>query len=189
MKISNNTLTVLVLVAIIVSALGMGMTVNLLNKIMQISEITGRTVIGAVNVSLPANTEIVNLVPEVNFGDHQVDATNDTTDDDPYPFWIRNMGNVNVNVSMNLTGPSLWDSPNQASSDLQFKCGDNETTCAEGSQTTWVDWTNGTATLIIANLDFTDTSDENEIEVKIHVPADEPQGDKSAIVEFYSVQA
>jgi len=131
-----------------------------------------------VTISLPTNT--------VNFATTQLEASNDTTDEKPPPFVIRNDGSTDVNVTINAS--ALW-AGSAVNTDYRYKCGDGEISCPANSTTTWANMPGrnsiGPAVArVIGHLPFNDSGDSVQIEIEITVPADEPQASPSSTVTF-----
>lgn len=143
------------------------------------------------SISLSPDTVNISLLTsEVNFGNIALNNVDDTTDDSPFPFLIVNDGDVKVNVTAEAT--DIWDGTGGAnpSSYYQFRCGDSsEVACAGGSITVWTNMpASASPTLVIAYLDYNDTIDTNEVEIKLTVPSDEPAGSKTSTVTFIASQ-
>jgi hypothetical protein len=101
MKISDNMLAALVIVAMAVSIAG---TMNTLSMIQGRSgKITGMDTLqqtGTANASLSSETHILLVVSLVNFGSISKGQVNDTADFKPHPFRLRNNGSTIINVSI-----------------------------------------------------------------------------------------
>jgi len=138
-----------------------------------------------VSFSLPAS--------EVDFGNLVQGGSNDTTDDSPSPFALRNDGNVllDINIMANSFLFSGTGSGNNTST-FQFKAANKS---GETNSFSWpssiTDFTNFTDVnqKAIASMNFTNASDEAEIEVKINVPPNEAAGAKSADIIFTASQS
>jgi hypothetical protein len=126
----------------------------------------------------------------INFGSMSLGEINDTTDDDPEPFILQNDGNVLADVVNVTTNASLWQSNIGAlgTQYFQIKAG-NSTDESESFNWTasTTDWANVTDTnqSIIHGLNYSDTKDEVELEVRLEVPGDEPPGSKTGYVIFW----
>lgn len=130
----------------------------------------------------------------MSFGSMNPNEVNDTTDNDPYPFRVRNDGNVltDFNITVDTAEDWLWDRYTAASQYFQYSI-DNATaysTYAEenasfnwsDSATTpaWFDIPETNTSANIRQLNYSDIMDEAEIDVRIQVPSDEPAGDKGS---------
>ncbi|MEM7817779.1 MAG: hypothetical protein QXL81_03090 [Candidatus Aenigmatarchaeota archaeon] len=186
MGVSDTTwIAGLLVIALFVSAVG---TLSLVGRISAtgLGSDTGTT-----EANVQASTTISLTVESVNFGNVNLNASDDTTDNSPAPFVVRNDGSVNVNITINAT--PLWSGVSKVASDYQVMCGDNSgnprgVDCPTGSVESWTDLTTSPQK-IIANLPFADNGDEVQAEIKIHVPLDEPAGAKSSTVYFIADQA
>jgi len=143
---------------------------------------------------IPSTVMITVLDNEMAFGDMAVGATNHTQDNSPYPFRVRNDGNIltDINVTVELDQDWLWDRYTTPSSYFQYAI-DNATSYStysdENSSFNWTTsatvpgWFNLPLTNNSANirqLNFSDSTDEVEIDINITVPSDEPAGDKGS---------
>ncbi|MBW2971041.1 hypothetical protein KY320_02675, partial [Candidatus Woesearchaeota archaeon] len=119
----------------------------------------------------------------VNFSKMNISESNDTDDDSPPPFVIRNIGNILVNLTIHATN-SLWNNTaaHLNTSYFMFKA-DNRTEPGSfnfaASNTTWLNMTDYNVTFII-DLNYNSTNDEAEIDLNLTVPVDEPPGNKSS---------
>jgi len=146
---------------------------------------------GTTNVTVPSVAAISLIVDNVDFGTMAVNDNNDTTDDSPPPFRLRNDGNLDVNVSINAT--PLWeqDGYNETNQTYQIMCGNTtEWNCTPESITSFQNMPiNEPAILIISNLTYQAASDEVEVEVNVTVPPSEIDGNKGSVVTFTASQA
>ncbi len=132
------------------------------------------------------NTKVVlTLINDtVNFGSMMIGQTDNTTDDDPPPFMIQNDGNCFIDVNISASD-LLWDTKATASEFFQYKA---DNTTGEEKSFNWsaslTAFTNVPTVddIFLKHLNYTDSSDSAEIDLKIEVPLDEPAGDKSSII-------
>lgn len=135
----------------------------------------------------------------MSFGSMTVNEVNDTTDNSPFPFRVRNDGNVltDFNITVDTADDWLWDTYSTESTFFQYSI-DNATAYTssntfseENASFNWSDsattpaWFNIPLTNFSANirqLNYSDVTDEAEIDVRIQVPSDEPAGDKGSTV-------
>jgi len=125
---------------------------------------------------------ILNLTTvSVDFGLLTLNQTADTDNDKP-PLIVQNDGNIVANITWVSINQSIWTSQPDNTEYFQFKI-DNDTTEPGSfdwgaSTTTWtnlttIDKQNRTA---IAYLNYNDTNDEAEIDIRVRVPPNEPGG-------------
>lgn len=142
-----------------------------------------------------ASTVILTLMDSsADFGSMTLGETNDTLDNDPYPIRVRNDGNVVADI--NLTADQyLWNRYQSPSSYFQYQI-NNATADAgkgyidESGGFNWSDSSTGSwyniaitnTTASIRQLNFTDSQNEAEVDLRIEVPADEPSGNKGASI-------
>jgi hypothetical protein len=124
-----------------------------------------------------------------DFGTLNIGDISNTTENSPVPLVIRNDGNtlVDVNISLGEGSTGLWTSKQSPTSYFQYKidtkAGEESSFNSGSSQLDWqnVPISNETA---ISQLNYSDTSDEAEIDFLVQVPLDEPAGDKIAYIVF-----
>jgi len=190
-EMSNKTLAVLVILAIVISV---GSTMMVLDKI-KIATTGAATgvakvnVTGVVAISLPVNT--------VDFGSIFQGYSDNTTDNNPAPLKVQNDGGVNVNVSIARDGSSAalfsgtGGGDNTAS--FQFKIDQTTETGSFNYTESTTTWTNvpGTTALdsVIAMLDYHDSTDSAEVDLLINVPSDETPGAKNETLVFTAEQS
>lgn len=124
----------------------------------------------------------------VNFGNISMDATNDTTTNNPYPFSLENNGNCFANVSINAT--ALWQSVTTESDTYKFKAdnfsGEEGAFNWAQSQTSWAQMPITGQSIAIAAFNFSDSKDAAEVDLLVTVPSQEPAGDRGSLVYFES---
>jgi len=142
------------------------------------SEIRNFTIVGIVALDL--------VVDEIDFGILGPGKTDNTTDNSPGPIVMRNSGNVGIDINISLadSSASLWSSDPSPTSNYQYKI-DNKTN--EEGAFNWVgsitSWTNvdvANTSYKIENLNYSDDTDEAELDILITVPGDEPGGEKTS---------
>ncbi len=134
-----------------------------------------------VTVSQTIGVNFVTGRSTVSFSSLAVGASDDTTDNSPLPFLIRNDGSVKADVTISAT--SIWSSVNQVATDYRYSTACSETSCFNTYGTVASATPLGTsASTLINNLDFVDSRDEAEVDIYLHVPSDEPAGSKSSTV-------
>lgn len=138
------------------------------------------------NFSIQAEVILTLINATVDFGTQAPGDINDTTDNNPDPFLIRNDGNsfIDINISAD---DLLWDSEGSPSAFFQYKA-DNDTSELNsfnytGSTTTFTNVPTSNQTFL-QKLNYSDAADQAEIDLRIEVPATEPAGDKSSTILF-----
>ncbi|MFH1456053.1 MAG: hypothetical protein ABIF40_03830 [archaeon] len=156
-----------------------------------ISLITGAqtsTPTGVANVTVTATTYISLPLASIDFGPMDNNVNNDTLNDSPAPFQLQNDGTVNVNVTIQAT--DIFTTAPNPNSSYQFACGSGEISCPTGSIVNLTNMSSsGNPILIIADLPFTDTGDQVEVDIGVTIPNAEPAGLKSSTVTFTATQA
>lgn len=145
---------------------------------------------------VPSTVMLTVLDSEMSFGELNLNEVNDTTDNEPFPFRVRNEGNVLTDISVNITSTQdwLWFMHQEASQYFQYKIDNATSDAGKGyddesgafnSSASVIDLVNMPETNTSANirqLNYSDVTDEVEIDIKITVPSDEPAGNKSSTV-------
>ena len=141
-------------------------------------EATGIT---QVSISQTIGVNFVTGRSTVSFSSLAVGASDDTTDNSPLPFLVRNDGSVKADVTISAT--SIWSSSNRVPIDYRYSTACSETSCFNTfGSTTSANPLTTSASNLINDLDFVDAQDEAEIDIYLHVPPDEPAGAKSSTV-------
>ena len=186
-EISNKTLAVLLVIAIVATLSETAFLVSRVN----VGTVTGAaTGIAKVNVtplisiSLPTST--------VDFGTLLQGDTKNTTTNNPSPLVIQNDGSVFVNVSISrdasssalFSGTGGGDNTNS----FQFEISNSTEPGSFNWGQSTVSWTNvpGTAGInnVIARLNYADITDTANVELLVKVPTDEPTGPKNETLVF-----
>ncbi len=219
MDISNKSLAVILVAAIVIS---IGGTVVSLNKFGQLSQpgYTGYATssdAGQTNFSIMSNTtiEFVAGKDAMNFGNGEVNGsaagvqnctlqTNNTAPStdcigfsalDNY-FVIHNIGNIGVNLSLlsNATAAQFIGG-NASVHSFQWQVGANESGSCLGSlsDTSFTNVTNGTtiahAKNVCTNLDYNLPTNSLWVNLKLVIPEDAPQGIHQATITAYGVSS
>jgi hypothetical protein len=152
------------------------------------SPITG-FVPGTVQLSIASATTITMPNATIDFGTMQVNETNETRDNAPYPFIVQNDGNVPVNVTVKAT--NLFQNYTNPTTNFQVACGNytvggNMTgyNCTTLSNTTYLPVRPSTenAALIVYNLTWEDTKDKARLDFNVSIGPAEVSGAKSSTV-------
>jgi hypothetical protein len=138
-------------------------------------------------LTIDTNVSIIMLNATVDFGtDRPPGYTDDTTDNNPYPFSLRNVGNCMVDVKIRANNP-LWSSVSTPSSYFQYKAdwlsGEQGAFNWSASQTTWANVPLTDANLVVY-LNYTQGNNSFETDNKIVVPPSEPPGTKNSTIVF-----
>ncbi|MBU1850613.1 MAG: hypothetical protein KKH40_07835 [Nanoarchaeota archaeon] len=143
------------------------------------------------NFTIESYNAISLINASVLFGEKDIGNKDNTTDDEPYPLVIRNLGNIFVNLTIQALD-ALWDDPVAGLDTIYFKFKTTEVSGEEGayntgsSTTTWTNMPLG-ATKFIYDFNFSDSTDEARIELYIEVPANEPAGNKNSTISINSL--
>jgi hypothetical protein len=146
-------------------------------------------VTGIMNFSVLPTVSITLIRNSVDFGTMTQSQTNDTSDNVPLPFEIRNDGNVKVNITVNAT--DLWSTATNPSQ--YYKAAANASTegITYNTACTLTNYTNmpSVQTLFMCFLDWLDASDQAVLELNVTVPIDEGAGAKNSTVTILATQA
>ena len=145
---------------------------------------------GTVYINVSCATTLTMMNNNVSFGTQTAGTTNDTTDNIPLPFRLRNDGNVAINIT--LTANSSLFSNEAPSPNIYFQaaCGNvtEERNCSTAETNAWSDIPlTPTTVLKVVNLSFTNTVDEIEIDINVTVPSNVSAGAKSATLTFTGI--
>ncbi len=191
-ELSNKSLAILVAIAIVVSVVG---TFTLLSTLDP--SVTGAAtgiarvaVTGLVAISLPVNT--------VDFGYVVQGNSKNTITNSPPPLVVQNDGGVFVNVSIarDNTSTAMFTGTGGGDNTASFRykidtVGGEPNSFNYGASTT--SWANVPGTTadedVIAELNWSDSSDSAEIDLSIAVPADESLGAKNETLVFIAEQS
>ncbi|MFH0829837.1 MAG: DUF2341 domain-containing protein, partial [Candidatus Aenigmatarchaeota archaeon] len=128
----------------------------------------------------------------VNFNSMASGTSNDTADDKPLPFEIRNDGNVKANITINATSLfTISPNPNSAYRAAANTSTEGTTYNAACTNTSWFNMpaSGGTPPQFICFLDWLNSTDQVETEIAIAVPNSEPSGAKTSTVTFIGTMA
>lgn len=140
-----------------------------------------RTINLTVLVALSLTTD------NVDFGTLGLGETDNTEDDNPPPFVIRNDGNAVIEVNITELGISLWNSTATPNDLYQYKT--DNVTGEEGSfngtrsAITYTNMPKDNLT-VLAGFNHSDLQDSAEVEINVTVPLDEPPGQKTSTVVY-----
>ncbi len=139
---------------------------------------TNFTLVKSVDINLTANMTI--------FGFMNLSGNNDTSDNDPPPFTLQNIGNYEVNISINST--QLWRSAGLNQSNYMYKANDTQgcTSCFDktNSITTYTNMTGADSIMFLNTLNHTTNKNTASVDINVTVPVNEPPGITTATVLF-----
>ena len=202
MDISNNVLAVLVVAAMAISiASTMSVLSNFQGRLPFEGLFTQTQQSGEANVTLAAEVAIELVNSSVDFGDLSVEESNATSGlnaGGPSPLALRNIGSVDVNVSMAVwASDDLWQEANSPSEYFKFNATSNGSTYAlwyggsddpdgltEVPNVTGGNWPDTNPANVAYNLSEKDDEDTLLIELNITAPSGEPAGAKGATLRF-----
>ena len=134
------------------------------------------------NFSIEPYLSITLIANATTFGDMSVDEENDTTNNAPQPFIVRNEGNYPVNISVNAS--ALWNSVSLGTEYYKFKAGVyNSITSFDtsSSQASWANFTSSSQS-VIKELNYKSGNNTAEIEIYVKVPHQEGSGTRSSTI-------
>ncbi|NTV23368.1 MAG: LamG domain-containing protein, partial [Nanoarchaeota archaeon] len=139
------------------------------------------------NFTIESYISLTLTTNQIDFGNIVRNLSKDT-DDGYLPLILENTGNIRVNISRIGANASLWDTEGLNTEYFQFKA-DNDST--EPGSFNWtastITWTNVTSIAtqnltIIKDIEYNDTKDNAEIDIRVQVPLyDSATSKKSSI--------
>ncbi len=189
-----NTLSVLIIAALAVSISATALSIGRVSSIDLITGMATSTPSGKANVTVPSKTYISLPIDMVNFGELDVGLSNDTTDDSPLPFTLRNDGTVNVNVTIGATDLFTGTGGGNPSTYYQYKSEEYEVGSVINTTTdlitTFINMpTTGSPEMVVSRLRFPNAYDSIKVHLNVTVPLDEAAGEKTSTVTFTATQA
>ncbi len=182
MKFSNNTLVVLLSLAIMVSVFGTWVSLSYIDSL---DLLTGRaTDTGTTSLTVSGVTSCTASDNTIAFGTMERGTSNDSVTVNDY-ITIENNGNTQINVTAYATA-ELWDDATyQTTSDYwQVRCNTSESgTC----NTTYGNVPGADGNLIAYLVNPDDSTDAITVGVNVTVPSDELSGAKSGTLTFNCV--
>jgi hypothetical protein len=136
------------------------------------------------NFTVDSYLDILLTQDSIAFGSLSIGASDNTSDDNPSPFELVNVGNILANI--NISATSLFSSVGLGTSAFQFKADNTTETQSFNASASAISWTNmptGSVVLIGA-LNYSDSQDSAECDILVDVPADEPSGSKTSNITF-----
>lgn len=139
------------------------------------------------NFTIDSYEAITLVVNSTDFGAKDLGDENDTTNNNPAPLIVRNIGNTYVDLNISAQS-ALWVDPVGGLDTAYFRFKADNVTGEESSfnSSTIVTWTNmpSLTTTFMYYLNYSDSADEAEIDLYIKVPLDESAGTKESIIEL-----
>ena len=139
------------------------------------------------NFTIDSYEAITLVVNSTDFGAKDLGDENDTTNNNPAPLIVRNIGNTYVDLNISAQS-ALWVDPVGGLDTAYFRFKADNVTGEESSfnSSTTVTWTNmpSLTTTFMYYLNYSDSADEAEIDLYIKVPLDESAGTKESIIEL-----
>ncbi|MFH1456052.1 MAG: hypothetical protein ABIF40_03825 [archaeon] len=159
------------------------------------NSITGMPV-GIAQVNVLQVAQITLVTNNVNFGNITAGGTDNTTDNNPVPFLIRNDGSVEVNftIARDVNSTPLFNGTGGGdnTSSFQFAASVAGEGVPGNPACSTITWTNvpGTDPIVaVCEFNYVDTNDEVQIELLINPPGDEPAGLKSENLVFTAYES
>jgi len=174
MRISNNSVIVLLFVSVIASVSGTFFAMSFLNEV-----ITGAaTTTGNVTLTIPSSADCSASDSLIAFGTLAQGATNQSEIALDF-IVINNTGNVNLAITA-AASVDLFSSATAPSTFWRIHCNDS----LSGSCNETYHNVGATDTLLITALDYDDTIDNVTIGINVTIPGAEPAGDKNGEITF-----
>ena len=168
MKISNNSIIVLLFVAIVASISGTFFAMSFLNEV-----ITGAaTTTGNVTLTIPSAADCSATDALIAFGTLAQGASNQSEPSLDF-IVINNTGNVNLKITAAAT-VELFSTQSAPSDFWQIHCNNS----LSGTCNTTYHQVHNTGSVIVTSLDYSDVIDNVTIGINVTVPAPEPAGEK-----------
>jgi len=127
------------------------------------------------NISIISLVEINLTNRAINFGIMNQFESNDTSDDNPLPFKLQNIGNALVNVTVQAS--SLWQSAPSPTEYLKYKAANRTNPNAFNFASSITGFTiiplEGNPEMCIAELNYSDGNDIADIDIYVEVPPNE----------------
>jgi hypothetical protein len=210
MEISNNRLAVILLIAVIISIGGTIVSLNKLNTLGKIKTTTGLVTVNSTGTTLLNISSVTSIRFSINTVDFGAGAVNTTlgfnnctlsingsstisktgcagfNDDNPSAtdtFIIINDGNNFLNVTLNASANATdFIGGNASVVAFQYALGENESGSCSGYSVSFPGWTDVSTAdpKICDNLSYQPTSNSIRVGIRIVVPANAPQGPKTA---------
>ena len=138
------------------------------------------------NFTVQSLLSLVLINNSVNFSYSDLGTQNDTDDNQPFPFKLENNGNLPINISITSTRLFISETTDYPTNKYRFKIRVNETNAFDTSLSnmSYINFSSVALGKNIADLNWTNGSDDAYVDVNITVPLDEPAGLRNATVTF-----
>ena len=190
-NLSNNSLAVLLIFAIVISVVGTWISVSYIEDLNQLTGLAtsdiGNTTL-TVTSETSCTTDNDDVIAFGNLGRNETNQSEDAANDF---IILENNGNTALNVSVNVTSSNLvlWDDSvygTIGSTYWRIRCVNTQSGSCINS--TYVNLpSDASTTLLVADLDPSDSSDNLSIAINVTVPDDESSGAKMGQVTFYCI--
>ncbi len=152
--------------------------------------VTGNAITGVAKVNVSKIVGINVTMAEIDFGEMALDSSSNTYTYSPNPIIIENIGSVVANLTINAT--DLFEGNSVVSSDFQYKaeCVTGNACNLAGTLQAVSDVPVGLANgNLLDKFAFADNADEVELHIGVHVPTDEPAGEKTSTIVVIAVES
>jgi len=191
MRVSNNSLTILLVLAIMISIIGTWLSVSYIDTL---NQFTGRATSDVGNTTLTVTGETSCTTASdrlVAFGSLARSATNQSESAGNDFITLENDGNTNINVTVNVTDSTteLWDDGAFAapSAYWRIRCNNAQSGTCDDTYAN-VPGPAPSGVLLVYGLEPSDSTDELDVAINVTVPAAEASGTKNGQVTFYCVE-
>lgn len=178
MKVSNNSLVILLALAVVASISGTFVSVSFMDAI------TGAaTTTGTVKLEVNYSTACSATDSVINLGNITRGSLNWSESVTGYDFIVlENTGNIGINISGYAT-EDLFDSSAAPTNNWSMRCNASQSgTCIKDFRI--INASEGTAETIVADLEYATATDEMNVSVNATVPVGESSGLKTGTITF-----
>ena len=145
----------------------------------------------ASNFTLVKSVDINLTTNQTLFGTLNLSESNDTSDGSPSPFLVNNIGNFEVNLSLNST--ALWKTVGMNTSNYMYKSNDTATcsNCYDraNSITTYRNMSSAYLIMFLNTLNHTLGKNRAAVDINITAPVNEPPGEVTGLVTLQAVNS
>lgn len=189
LKISNNTLSVFLVLAIVLSVFGTFVSITYLNSSEYFTGHATSNVTGTTSITVAGETSCTASDSTIAFGTLDRTAVNDSETISDY-ITIENNGNSVMNISAYMT-EDLWDvAGNQApNSNWRIHCNAAQDGGSTTCNSTYTNILTSDGSILTTLLVPADATDLLTVGVNITVPSDETAGAKTGTIKFVCLGA